>query len=411
MKRFSTEVIVACCAWLLSGVLAAGLTAAQPAQPAAPAVPAELTVPAGFTVTVFASEVTNGRLMAVSPDGVLFVARQSKGDVVALPDRDRNGKADSVDVVIRDLNRPHSVAFNGGYLYVATNPAVLRVKYANGKVEGTPETFVNLPVSTTAHWTRTIGFGRDGKLYVAIGSSCNVCEDEDPRRATIMVYNGDGSGGRPYAKGLRNAIGFDWDPGTGMLWADDMGEDKHGEEKPADEINRIEDGKHYGWPYLIDNNMPNANLTDAKGSLKQADATPPALGLQPHSSPIDLRFYTGDKFPAAYRGALFVALHGSSPTARKERLAGRVVRVLFKDGQPTGVEDFVTGWLKDGQVLGRPAGLVTGADGALYISDDNKGFVYRVSYQEKQSAFLGEVSLQRGDLIGLGPPDLPESPA
>jgi glucose/arabinose dehydrogenase len=346
-------------------------------------VPAELTVPAGFTASVFAADVTGGRLMAVSPDGVLFVTRQSKGDVVALPDRNQDGKADEVAVVASGLSRPHSLAFNKGYLYIATNPAVLRVKYANGKVEGTAETFIDLPVSTTPHYTRTIGFDKSGKLYVAIGSSCNLCEDDDPRRTTIMVYNADGSGGRPYARGLRNAIGFDWDPETGILWADDMGEDKHGEDKPADEINRIEDGKHYGWPYFIDNNSPNANLTGAKGTLSPADATPPALGLQPHSSPIDLRFYTGQAFPTAYRGAMFVALHGSSPAARKEKIGYKVVRVIFKNGTPTGVEDFVTGWLKDGQVLGRPAGLITGADGALYISDDNKGFVYRVSYAKK----------------------------
>ena len=363
MKTFPTGVF-ACCASLLSLVPAAGQTA-PPAQPAAAAVPAQLTVPPGFTVTVFASDVTNGRLMAFSPDGVLLVARQSKGDVVALPDRDRDGKADSVDVVLGDLMRPHSVAFHGGYLYVATNPTILRVKYANGKVEGTPQKVVDLPVSTTSHWTRTIGFGKDGKLYVSIPSSCNLCEDEDPRRTTIMVYNADGSGGRPYARGLRNSIGFDWDPRTGVLWADDMGEDKHGEDKPVEEINRVEDGKHYGWPYFIENNEPNANLIDAKGSLKAADATPPALALPPHSSPIDLRFYTGDKFPAAYRGAMFVALHGSSPTARKERIGYKVVRVVFKDGKPTGVEDFVTGWLKDGQVLGRPAGLATGAASAM----------------------------------------------
>jgi glucose/arabinose dehydrogenase len=383
MTNFSTGVFVACGASLVSGVLAVAQTPAPSAQPPAPAVPAELVAPAGFTVTVFASDVTNGRLMAVSPDGVLFVARQSKGDVVALPDRDKNGKADSVDVVAANLARPHSVAFNGGYLYIATNPAILRVKYANGKVDGTPEKFIDLPVSTTSHWTRTIGFGSDGRLYVSIGSSCNLCEEEDPRRTTIMVYNADGSGGRPYAKGLRNAIGFDWDPRTGVLWADDMSEDGHGDDKPADEINRVEEGKHYGWPYLIDNNEPNPKLTGAKGSLKPAEGTPPALALQAHSSPIDLRFYTGTGFPPEYRGAMFVALHGSSPAQRKERLPGRVVRVVFKDGKPAGVEDFVTGWLKDGQVLGRPAGLVTGADGALYISDDNKGFVYRVSYQGK----------------------------
>ena len=379
----TTQLLLSCCLCFFCLAPAFGQTAAQSGQPQAPGVPAELTVPSGFSVSVFASDVTSGRLMAVSPDGVLFVARQSKGDVVALPDRNGDGKADQVDVVVSGLTRPHSLAFNKGYLYIATNPSVLRVAYANGKVDGTPEKFVDLPVSTTPHYTRTIGFDESGKLYVAIGSSCNLCEDEDPRRTTIMVYNTDGSGGRPYARGLRNAIGFDWDPATGILWADDMGEDRLGEEQPADEINRIEDGKHYGWPYFIENNSPSPSLTGARGSLKPADATPPALALQAHSSPIDLRFYTGSAFPAAYRGAMFVALHGSSPASRKEKVGYKVVRVVFKGGRPTGVDDFVTGWLKDGQVLGRPAGLITGADGALYISDDNKGFVYRVSYTKK----------------------------
>jgi glucose/arabinose dehydrogenase len=364
----------------LAVILVIGLSTGR-AQ--APAVPAELTVPAGFKVSVFASDVTGGRLMAVSPDGVLFVARQPKGDVVALPDRDKDGKADKVEVVVSGLTRPHSLAFQKGYLYIATNPAVLRVKYAGGKVEGTPEKLIDLPVSTTPHWTRTIGFDKSGKLYVAIGSSCNLCEEEDSRRTTIMVYNADGSGGRPFAKGLRNAIGFDWDPRTGVLWADDMGEDKLGEDKPPDEINRIEDGKNYGWPYFIDNNVPNTNLTGAKGSLKAAEATPPAFSLQPHSSPIDLRFYTGNRFPPAYRGAMFVALHGSSATARKDKIGYKVVRIVFKDGKPVSEEDFVTGWLKNGEANnGRPAGLMTGADGALYISDDNKGFVYRVTYEK-----------------------------
>lgn len=383
MMRLSTTASAAGCAYLLAAVTAAAQTGVPAAAPVAPAVPAQLAAPVGFKVTVFAAEVTGGRLMAVSPDGTLFVARMSKGDVVALPDRDRDGKADSVDVVLGNLTRPHSVAFNGGYLYVATNPAIVRARYANGKIEGPAQKVADLPVSTTSHWTRTIGFGPDGKLYVSIGSSCNLCEEEDARRTTIMVYNADGSGGRIYARGLRNAIGFDWDPNTRALWADDMSEDGHGEDKPADEINRVEDGKHYGWPYFIDNNEPNPKLTAAKGSLSAAGATPPALALQPHLSPIDLRFYTGSQFPAAYRGAMFVALHGSSATARKERIGYKVVRVVFKDGKPTGVEDFVTGWLNDGQVLGRPAGLITGADGALYISDDNKGFVYRVSYEAK----------------------------
>ena len=349
-------------------------------QPATPAQPADLKAPEGFKVSVFASEVTNARLMAISPDGVLYVARQSKGDVVALPDLDKDGRADKMEIVASGMTRPHSVAFYKGYLFIATNPAVFRLKYAAGKTDGTPEKVVDLPVSTTPHWTRTIGFGPDGKMYVSIGSSCNLCEDEDARRTTIMQYNPDGSGGQPFAKGLRNAIGFDWHPQTRAMWADDMGQDRLGEEKPPDEINLIEAGKHYGWPYFIDKNEPNPDLKEPKGSLKPEQATPPALALEPHASPIDLRFYKGNKFPPVYRNALFVALHGSSANARKVKIGYKVVRVVMKNGRATGVEDFVTGWLNGDQVLGRPAGLITGADGALYISDDNKGFIYRVTY-------------------------------
>lgn len=319
--------------------------------------------------------------MAVSPDGVLHVARQAKGEVVALPDRDRDGRADQVVVVASGLTRPHSVAFRGEYLYIATNPAVLRMRYVKGRAQGTPEKIIDLPVSTTSHWTRSINFGPNGKLYVAIGSSCNVCEEDDARRTTIMEYNADGSGARPYAKGMRNAIGFDWDPQTKALWADDMGQDKLGDEMPPDEINRVEEGKHYGWPYYIGRNVPNPDLKDAKAPIKVADAVPPAFELQPHSSPIDLRFYKGKRFPAAYRNALLVALHGSS--SRSEKIGYKVVRIIVKNGRAVGAEDFVSGWLKDGKVAGRPAGLITGADGALYISDDNKGFIYRVSYDDK----------------------------
>ena len=366
---------------LLCCLIVSAFAQTQPA-PQGPPQPAELKVPDGFKATVFASDVTNARLMAISPDGVLFVARMAKGDVVALPDRNKDGKADSLDIVASGLNRPHSLAFQKGYLYIATMPAVMRVKYANGKVEGTPEKFVDLPISTTAHYSRSIGFGKDGKLYVSIGSSCNSCEEEDARRTTIMVYNADGSGGRAFAKGLRNAIGFDWDA-SGILWSTDMGQDKLGEDMPPDEINRIEYGKHYGFPYFVANNVPVTDLPNVKGSLKAEQATTPAYGLPAHSSPIGLTFYKGKTFPAAYRNAMFVAIHGSSPTARKDRIPGKVVRIVMKDGKPTGTEDFATGFMKDAQLFGRPAGLVTGADGALYISDDSKGFIYRVTYEKK----------------------------
>jgi glucose/arabinose dehydrogenase len=322
-------------------------------------------------------------MMAFSPDGVLYVARQSKGEIIALPDADRDGRADRSDVVLSNLTRPHGLAFRDNHLYIATNPSVLRVNYAKGKLSGQPEKIIDLPVSTTSHWTRSLGFGRDGKLYVSIGSSCNSCEEEDARRTTIMRYNADGSNGRPFAKGLRNAIGFDWDPNTGTLWADDMGQDKLGDEMPPDEINRIANGGHYGWPYYIGRNIPNPDLKEAKAAPPQTSAvTPPALEIQPHSSPIDLRFYRGKQFPASYRNALFLALHGSSN--RSEKIGYKVVRVVMKNGQPSALEDFVTGWLKDGKISGRPAGLASAPDGSLYISDDNKGFIYRVTYDQKK---------------------------
>ncbi len=351
--------------------------------PQAPPTPVELTVPAGFQASVFASGVAGGRLMAVAPDGTIYVAKQRPGEVVALPDKNKDGKADEVIVVAKGLTHPHSLAFRKGYLYIATNPAILRMKYTNGKVEGTPEKFIDLPVSTTSHWTRTIAWGKDNKLYVSIGSSCNLCEEADDRRTTIMVYNEDGSGGKPFAKGLRNAIGIDFDPKTGKLWANDMGQDGLGPDKPGDEINLVEAGKHYGFPYFIGNNEPNTALKDPKGSMKASDCTPPAFLLDAHSSPIDLRFYSGKQFPAAYRGAMFLVLHGSGGNNRPQKIGYKVVRVLMQNGKVTGTEDFATGWLKGNDFNGRPAGLITGADGALYISDDNKGFIYRVSYGKK----------------------------
>jgi glucose/arabinose dehydrogenase len=264
-------------------------------------------------------------------------------------------------------------------LYVATTPAVVRVRWSNGAPIGAPETVVELPSSTpSVHVSRTINFGPDGRLYVAIGSSCNVCVEADPRRTTIQVVTKDGTL-QPYARGLHNAIGFDWDPQTGLMWAGETGQDNLGDDFPPDEIDLIEAGAHYGFPFFIAANRQNVGQPELEGktpSVTAADAKPPALELPAHISPIDMRFYTGTAFPAAYRNALFIAFHGS---ARKTN-GYSVARVVMKEGRPTGIEDFATGFLKDGVVFGRPAGLATGPDGALYVSDDNKGFIYRIAY-------------------------------
>ena len=354
----------------------AGATLQPPAAPPAPAVPATLAVPQGFTVSVFASGLTGARLMTVSPEGVLLVARRPRNEVVALPDHDGTSQP---HVILSDLPNAHSLAFKDGWLYIATTPAIVRVRWANGAPVGVPETVVELPSSTpSVHVSRTINFGPDGRLYVAIGSSCNVCVEADPRRTTIQVVTKDGAL-QPYASGLHNAIGFDWDAQSGRMWAGETGQDNLGDDFPPDEIDLIEAGAHYGFPFFVAANRPNVGQPELEGktpTVTAAGARTPALELPAHISPIDMRFYTGTAFPAAYRNALFVALHGS---ARKTN-GYSVARVVMKDGRPTAIEDFATGFLKDGVVLGRPAGLATGRDGALYVSDDNKGFIYRIAY-------------------------------
>lgn len=379
MTRHTVTIVAAA---LFAGVVSITGRAQAPAPvPASPATAplADLVVPAGFRVSVFARDLVGARLMTVSPEGVLLVARRRTHEVVALPDTNRDGSAEP-HVIATGMTNAHSLAFHNGYLYIATTPAVMRVRWANGAPVGAPERFVELPSSTPAvHTSRTLGFGKDGRLYVSIGSSCDVCVEEDPRRTTIQVYNADGSSAGAFATGLRNANGFDFDPATGQLWAGDNGQDASGADFPPDEINLIEKGKHYGFPFFIGRSVANQSpaLSAVRPSITAADVVAPALALPAHVASTDLRFYTGRQFPASYRNALFLSMHGS--TAIPDKVGYKVVRIVMKAGRPVGFEDFLSGFVKDGVVSGRPAGLMTGADGALYVSDDNKGFIYRIA--------------------------------
>jgi glucose/arabinose dehydrogenase len=254
----------------------------------------------------------------------------------------------------------------------------VRARWQGGAAaQGNPEVIVpNLP--TGGHSTRTIGFGPDGKLYLSIGSSCNVCTERDARRAAIYQYNPDGSGERQFASGLRNAVGFVWQPGTGNLWATNNGRDGLGDDLPPETINLVREGNDFGWPYCHNGRIPDQQFGQGRSC---SAVTKPAIEVQAHSAPLGLAFYTGQTFPADYNGDLFVAYHGS--WNRSVPTGYKVVRTRFQNGQPTGqVEDFATGWLPEGSrsSWGRPVDVSVGPDGSLFVSDDTLGVIYRISY-------------------------------
>jgi glucose/arabinose dehydrogenase len=205
-----------------------------------------------------------------------------------------------------------------------------------------------------------------------------VCVESDARRTSIQVFDAAGHG-RTFAAGLRNAVGFDWDPRTGRMWASDIAQDNLSDDEPPEEIDLIEEGRHYGFPFFYGKTVASsvAELKDVPRTVAAGDVVPPRLVLPAHTTPLGLTFYKGTRFPEPYRSSIFVALHGS--TTRSTKVGYRVERVVMENGAPVSHEPFVTGWLTGEAVSGRPAGLVTGADGALYVSDDREGFVYRVA--------------------------------
>lgn len=339
-----------------------------------------LNLPAGFTIEVVAAGLGSARMLAWTPEGDLLVSDQS-GRLLLLPLSGPASGPVTPLVLAKGLNQPHGLAFQGGYLYVAETTQVVRYPWQGRQpLTGKPDVIVaGLP--SGGHSTRTIGFGPDGKLYLSTGSSCNSCVETDPRRAAIWQYNADGSGGRLYARGLRNAVGFVWRPGSSDLYATNNGRDNLGDDLPPETLNLVRDGADFGWPYCHNGTMPDPDPNLAKlGSC--ANVTRPVLEMQAHSAPLGLGFYQGAAFPAGYDGDLFIAFHGS--WNRSVPTGYKVVRARFgPDGKPTGqVEDFITGWLTpSGDVWGRPVAPIAGADGALYVTDDKLGVVYRVRYR------------------------------
>jgi glucose/arabinose dehydrogenase len=336
-----------------------------------------ITLPPGFAISVFADGLDGPRMMALGPDGQLYVAERGAGRILRLTDADQDGRADQLDVAIDGLDAPSSLAFyEDGSLYVGETTRVLRFPVLESQgTFGEPQVVVDgLPGG--GHSTRTVLFSPDFSwLYVSVGSSCNVCEEDDPRRATIMRYNPDGSGGEVYANGLRNAVGITFRPGTGELWATNNGRDFLGDDLPPETVYLVQEGGHYGWPSCHSGRIIDPDL-GSEGSCEGIEA--PKVEMQAHSAPLGLEFYSGEAFPAEYRGDLYVAFHGS--WNRSEPVGYKVVRIPLDDQQAGPVEDFAAGWLEDGSSWGRPVDVLTAPDGSLLVSDDAGGRIFRIYY-------------------------------
>ncbi len=341
-----------------------------------------ITLPAHFKIEVYADNVEDAREMALSPSGVLYVGtREDK--VYAILDTNKDHKADEVITIANDLNTPNGVAFRNGNLYVAEINRIIKFPDIEADLHHPPKPVVlnySYP-SDRHHGPRFIRFGPDGKLYVPVGAPCNICLP-DERHGILTTINPDGSGYEVYAKGIRNTVGFDWDPLTKELWFTDNGRDMLGDNLPPDELNHApHPGMNFGFPYVYGNNIPNPEFAEKDKNLDLNKFTQPAQDLGPHVASLGMSFYTGDMFPAEYKNQIFIAEHGSWNRSHKIGYRITVVK-LNQKRQPVSYTPFAYGWLNGEKVSGRPVDVIFMHDGSMLVSDDYAGIIYRISYNK-----------------------------
>lgn len=391
-------VALALCAIALPGQAEPAETLPLPQDPAA-----ALNLPAGFHATVYAdlnqqgaSYFSGPRFMAFDAQGQLYLSLGMQNKVVMLPDRDRDGRADEVVLVADKLSAPQGLAFVDGALLVANQDGVVRLEDDAGRWPARKVTPWIKDLPSGGHTLKSLKLGADGYLYLNVGSSCNVCVESDPLRATILRYTKTGQPagalvtlGRHaqspvWARGLRNAQGFDWHL-SGAMYATNDGSDMRVASKggkvddtlPPEHLNRIEGGQHYGWPHCWGQRETDPAFPGSEGFCAATQG--PAATFPAHSTPIGIAFLHKSAFPQSYRNSAIVALHGS--WNRQEPSGYKLVQVRFEGDQPVAVTDFMTGWLSQSGAWGRPVDVVVGPDGALYVSDDRAGLVYRVTYK------------------------------
>lgn len=347
----------------------------------------QLNIPDGFSVTVFADGLENARIIAVTDDGKIYVSRREQGAVALLTDSNGDGRADDVTDVVTGKKDVHGLAVHENWLYMVTIKELYRAEINDDGTLGEPKLLRDDLPDGGQHPNRTIGFSPEGKLYLSVGSTCNACDEPRDEHATILRMDIDGSNQEIFAEGLRNTIGFDWHPETDELWGFDHNSDGRGNDLPPEQLNHIQEGKHYGWPWVygkqeIDyfTNAPPPNKMSRKEFSETTE--PMVLGYQAHSAPMQWSYYTGNAFPREYHNDAFVAMRGS--WNRYPAVGYEVVRIQFENGRPQSVEPFITGWLTDNDTVhfGRLVGLAEHPDGYLLLCDDENGIMYRIAYEK-----------------------------
>jgi len=335
---------------------------------------AAIRLPTGFTIEIWSDEVPNARSMTLGANGTVFVSTRRDGRVYALVPR--SGAKPTVLTLAEKLKMPNGIAFYDGDLYVAENHRIIRYNDIEANFDEIPKPEVvidSLPTESHHGW-RYIDFGPDGKLYISIGAPCNLCERDG--FANISRMNADGSGQEIVAQGVRNSVGFAWQPLSGELWFTDNGRDMLGDDVPPGELNhapRI--GMHFGFPYCHGGDIADPEFGAQRGCQEFAV---PAQKLDAHVAPLGMLFYSGDMFPDEYTGQVFIAEHGS--WNRSAKVGYRVSLVRMVRGEAAGYEVFADGWLQGEEAAGRPVDLLVLEDGSMLVSDDKNGIVYRISY-------------------------------
>lgn len=335
-------------------------------------------LPSGYVIHIFSEGLGSPRDLQFSPKGALLASDPSLGRVYALSDKNKDGIADSKKAIITGENHPHGLAFYQNKLFVAEVDKVVRYNWDEESLTATKDKVLFSLPKNNNHNSRTIVFDDSGKMYVSVGSTCNVCNEDSNLSATILISDADGNNPTVFSKGLRNSPFIQFNPVTGELWGTEMGRDGLGDNLPPDEVNILKQGKNYGWPNCYGNKIADTNF-NSNAVCTNTEA--PIYEIPAHSAPLGFVFINSSQFPSSWQGDLLVSYHGS--WNRSQPTGYKVVHLKVNGNTITGSEIFLDGFIpadafRGSDSLGRPVDLIFDSSGNLYISDDKAGTVYIV---------------------------------